>query len=223
MLPVDVVIPVLNASATVEAVVASVRPWAQEIIVVDGGSGDGTVNVAERAGARVVSSGPGRGLQLATGAGEASRDWLLFLHGDTVLEKGWVEQVSHFIGTPDNRSRAAAFRLVLDDGARAARRLERIVAWRCRVFGLPYGDQGLLISRELYDRLGGFRPIPLFEDVDMVRRIGRDRLVMLGSAAITSAERYRRNGFVLRPLRNILLLAAYFTGVPPRFLYRMYG
>ena len=119
--------------------------------------------------------------------------------------------------------RAAVFRFVVDDEDVAARRLEALVAWRCRALGLPYGDQGLLIHRDLYRRVGGFRPLPLMEDVDIVRRIGARRLVVLEAAALTSAARYRRAGYLRRSLRNLACLGLYFLGVPPRLLVRLYG
>ena len=104
-----------------------------------------------------------------------------------------------FMGRP-TEDPAAVFRLRLDDGAPAARRL---VAWRTRALGLPYGDQGLLIPSALYRSLGGYGPIPLMEDVDIVRRLGRKRIVLLDADAITSAERYRRAGYLGRSARNL--------------------
>ncbi|MEO5375143.1 MAG: glycosyl transferase family 2, partial [Alphaproteobacteria bacterium] len=148
---------------------------------------------------------------------------LLFLHADTRLAPGWAAAAAAFMAEPANAARAAAFRFALDDEAPAARRLERLVAWRCRVLGLPYGDQGLLLSRAFQDELGGFRPLPLMEDVDMVRRIGRRRLVMLEPAAVTSAVRYRRDGYLVRPLRNALCLGLYLAGVPTPVIARLYG
>jgi hypothetical protein len=118
---------------------------------------------------------------------------------------------------------AATFTLAFDDASPAARRLERIVDWRARRLGLPYGDQGLLLSRALYDRVGGFRPLPLMEDVDLVRRIGRRRIRLLAARAVTSAERYRRDGWIVRPARNLGCLSLYFLGVPPALLAKLYG
>src|SRR5262249_6449201 len=105
---------------------------------------------------------------------------------------------------------------------RRARRVERLVAWRCRTFGLPYGDQGLVLARGFYRRLGGFRPLPLMEDVDLVRRIGRRPLVMLEAGAVTSARRYERDGWLRRPLRNLACLTLYFAGLPTPVLQRLY-
>ena len=123
----------------------------------------------------------------------------------------------------DSEPCAAVFRFVLDDEDARARRVERLTRWRARVLGLPYGDQGLLISRRFYEGLGGYRPIPLMEDVDLARRIGRRRLEVLEADAVTSSERYRRDGWIVRPLRNLTILALYFLGLPPRLLVRLYG
>lgn len=193
-----------------------------EIIVVDGGSLDGTADAARAAGARVVASGAGRGTQLAAGARESLGDWLLFLHADTRPGPGWRTVVNRFMAEPANRFRAGYFAFALDDGAPEARRLEKIVAWRCRTLALPYGDQGLLIGREFYDTLGGYTDIPLMEDVELVRRISRHRLEPLPAIAVTSAERYRRDGYLLRSARNLLCLSLYFLGVPPASLVGLY-
>jgi hypothetical protein len=96
------------------------------------------------------------------------------------------------------------------------------VAVRCALFRLPYGDQGLAIHRRFYDEIGGFAPIPLMEDVDVVRRIGRKRLVVLRSAAVTSPERYEKAGYLRRSLRNLGCLAMYFAGVKPDLIAKRY-
>lgn len=221
----SIVIPALDAAATIEQALRAVAApgLAHEVIVADGGSTDATPTVAAAHGATVVRAPAGRGPQLATGAAAARGDWLLFLHADTVLEAGWAEAARAFAADPANRRRAAVFRFALDDPGRPARRLERLVAWRTRFLGLPYGDQGLLIAHPFYDETGGFRPLPLMEDVDLVRRIGRKRLVRLDVAAVTSAERYRRHGYLLRPLRNLACLGLYFLGVPLRLVARLYA
>jgi rSAM/selenodomain-associated transferase 2 len=193
-----------------------------EMVVVDGGSQDGTCAAAQRLGARVISAPPSRGTQLGTGADAASHDWLLFLHADTVLGPGWSEAAHAFMNDDANRTRAAVFRFALDDPDPRARRLERWTRWRGRALGLAFGDQGLLVSRAFYRELGGFRPIPLMEDVALVRRIGRRRLVFLENDALPSAARYRRGGWWLIPARNLALLTMSFLGVPPSVLIRLY-
>lgn len=216
----SVVIPTRNAEADLPACLDRMRE-ADEILVVDGGSSDATVTIAERTGARLIVAPKGRGLQLKTGAEAAKGDWLLFLHADTLLGDHWREAVAaHQAARPH---KAACFRFRLADKAWQARWIERAVAVRVAVIGLPYGDQGLLVSRRLYDAVGGFRPLPLMEDVDLVRRIGRDRLSILAESALTSAERWRRDGWLRRSARNLFCLSLYRLGVPPERLARFYA
>ena len=117
---------------------------------------------------------------------------------------------------------SAAFSFKLDDDCRSARVLEWLVNWRCQLLGLPYGDQGLLISRKLYEGLGGYRSIPLMEDIDLVRRIGKARLVILSACANTSATKYQREGYLKRSLKNLCYLILYLMGVPTSLLARRY-
>ena len=220
----SIIIPTLNAAARLGAVLGGLRdlPFPAEVVVVDANSADATARIARAFGVRLVQGPPGRGRQLAAGAGVAAGDWFLFLHADTRLQAGWAEAAGDFMADPDRRFYAGYFRFALDDDHPAARRIEDLVAWRCRTLALPYGDQGLLISRAFHDHLGGFRPLVLMEDVDLVRRIGARRLVPLGAAAVTSAERYRRDGWWLRPARNLCCLGLYLMGLPPAWIARVY-
>lgn len=216
-------IPTLDAAAELPAALAALTGAALigEVIVADGGSDDGTLAVARAAGARVVVTPRGRGTQLAAGAAAARSDWLLFLHADCRPLPGWEDAVGTFLSKePDE---AGYFALTLDDPAPAARRLERVVAWRCRMLALPYGDQGLLISRVLYDAVGGYAAIPLMEDVDIARRLGRTRLRPIGATMLASARRYRRDGYQRRMLRNLACLSLYFAGVTPQRIAKLYG
>ena len=220
----SIIIPALNAANDLPQTLDSLATsgLTQEIIVADGGSADATPVIAAEAGATFVAGAGGRGPQLAAGADAATGDWLLFLHADTRPQSGWGHAVKTFTERQRNRFRAGYFAFLVDDPAPPARRLEAMVRWRCRLFGLPYGDQGLLMSREFYDFLGGFAAIPLMEDVDMARRIGRRRLQVLPVAAVTSAARYRRDGYWLRPLRNFICVSLYFLGLPPRVIRTFY-
>ena len=151
----SVVIHTLDVADTLAATVRSVAD-ADEVVVVDGGSSDGTPALAISLGAKVVSAPRGRGIQLAQGVRVAQGEWLLLLHADTRLAPGWREAAP-----PENC--AGYFRFALDSDDPLARQLERLVAWRCRLFALPYGDQGLLIHRDLLQQVGGIKPLPLME------------------------------------------------------------
>ena len=221
-------IPTLDAASGLGASLAAIEAarsagLLREIVVADGGSADATAAIAKAAGARVVNAPRGRGSQLAAGAAVATGKWLCFLHADTRPGERWCDAVAGFIAEPANAERAGYFAFRLDDGSSAARRLERLVAWRSRVLGLPYGDQGLVIAKRFYSELGGFPALPLMEDVALVRRIGKRRLVALEATALTSAARYRRDGYLRRSLRNLVCLTLYFLGVSPRLIQRLYG
>ena len=216
----SVVVPTLNAEAHLPAFLERMRA-ADEIVLVDGGSADRTVALADDAGLRVIVAPRGRGTQLRAGGEAARGDWLLFLHADSLPAPGWRAAVSaHRRAAP---GKAGCFRLRLADRAWQARLVERAVAARVRWLGLPYGDQGLLVPRALYAAVGGYRGIELMEDVDLVRRIGRRRLAPIDHEIWTSAERWRRDGWAARSARNLLCLGLYGLGVPPARIARIYG
>jgi rSAM/selenodomain-associated transferase 2 len=221
--PLSVIIPTLNAATGLQRTLTCFTGKAAvgEVLVVDGGSTDETCAIAEKSGARLIKHEPGRGQQLARGAEVATGEWLLFLHADTVLSEGWETEVQSFT-QGDEESRAAVFTYALDDDSPQARRVERMVRLRCWAWALPYGDQGLLISKRFYNALGGFKPMPLMEDVDLIRRIGRARLHYLKAKAITSAIRYHQGGYWRRPLFHLWCLCLYFVGVAPEKIAKLY-
>jgi len=216
---ISVVIPALNEEACLARAIRSVSADA-EVIVVDGGSRDGTREIAARLGAAVLSRPPSRGGQMGAGAAGACGDWLLFLHADTWLEPGWAQAVRNL----GPESAGGAFRLAIEAPGRSYRLVETAVDLRSRFLGLPYGDQALFVRRTVYERLGGMAPIPLMEDVDLVRKLrGVGRLVFLPLRAFTSPRRWQEHGVLGTSFRNWGLLALYAAGVPPSRLARMYG
>jgi rSAM/selenodomain-associated transferase 2 len=218
----DVVIPTLNAGATLARTLESL-PRGVEVTVSDGGSVDETLAIARGAGCQIVQGAPGRGRQLAAGARAAVRPWRLFLHADTVVRSdGWDAMREH-MAFAGGENVAASLRLVIDDPAWQARIIERGVALRVRWLGLPYGDQGLLIHRDLYRVVGGYPDQPLMEDVEIMRRLGRDRHVVLDGAAHTSAVRWQRRGWLGQTLLNLSCLSLYRLGMSADRVARLYG
>jgi rSAM/selenodomain-associated transferase 2 len=228
---ISVILPTLNAEASLGDTLTALIPAAvegvvREVIIVDGGSTDHTLRIADAAGATIIRAAPGRGVQLATGAAVAKGAWLLFLHADTILEPGWSRDAGLLMERVDRgklQPTAAAFRFALDDLGWKPRVVEAGVGFRSSILKLPYGDQGLLISRSLYDEIGGYRPLPMMEDVDIVRRLGFRRIVTLRTSAVTSAARYQRDGYLVRVARNLTCLLLYSLGVPVRVITRLYG
>ncbi len=224
---ISVIIPTLNAGAHLPRALAPLVAGltagiVKQVIVADGGSEDDTIESAEAAGCDIVRAERGRAKQMRAGADAAKGKWLLFLHADTELAPGWVAETERFIREPQSRKKAAVFKLAFDDASPQARRVVFWARMRARVMKLPYGDQGLLISRFFYDGLGGYPDIPLMEDVEIMRRVGGRRLVLFDTEAVTSAEKYRRDGYDKRAWRNLTLMARYLMGADPVELAKAY-
>lgn len=224
--PISVIIPARDAASQLtgclSALFAGVEDGlVREVIVSAAASNDPAMkDIAEEAGAIWLEGRPGRGTQLRAGAKIARGDWLLFLHADTWLSVDWTKAArAHLRDAP---AKAGAFKLVFRSHSRRARIVEALTNWRARTFGLPYGDQGLLISRALYDELGGFADVPLMEDVIMSRALGKARLVQLPAAAATSGARQERDGWFGRSLRNLWLLFRFYRGASPETLAKAY-
>ena len=223
---ISVVIPTLNAErGLVRALTCLIEPamrgLVRDVIIADGGSTDLTLEIAEDAGCEIVRAGATRGGLLDAGARAAKGPWLLFLHAETALEPGWDAEAYQFVRKGDER-RAATFRFALDDKRWSARRAEFVYRLRNRLLALPYGDQGLLISKAQYERLGGYKPLNVLEDVDLVARLkrqsGRSGITRLSARAITSAARYHAEFSLARPLKNAARLTLFSLGVRPEKL-----
>ena len=215
---ISVVIPTANSERLLprcfdSLITAAVRGVVREVIVSDAGSSDGTLTIADAAGAHIVLAKKGRGLQLAEGMAQAKSDWLLFLHPETALEPGWEVEAESFIDQAVmERPQAAAFRFALEDFSGEARRAEAKAALRTALFALPYGDQGLLIPKRLYLKIGGYRALADMEDADIVRRIGRRRLVNLRARAVNVTRPHKS------ALRGLALILLHALRLPSRLL-----
>lgn len=229
------VIPTLDAAARLVPCLSALVPGAvdgvlREVVVADGGSQDASRAIAADMGCTVIEAPRGRARQLAAGVAASRSPWLLLLHGDCVLSPDWVvaarQHATQHAARPHVQAGvlrpAGFFRLAFDDVSPQARRVADLANWRARALGLPYGDQGLLIHRETLAVLGGVPDLPLLEDLDLVRRLGRQRLVALDAVSETSAERYRRDGWTARSMRNLLIAGAFLAGMPAATLARLY-
>lgn len=227
---ISVIIPTLNAEAHLPACFDYLAKGAlegviREVIIADGGSTDATLELAEAVGAVIVDHEKGRGAQLRAGAKIARGEWLLFLHADTGFSEGWLEEVRRFIQREPET--AGVFGLTFDASGFAPALVAGGAMVRTRMFKAPYGDQGLLISRTRYDDIGGFRDMPLFEDVDIIHRLrvryGRKAITVLNANAITSPIRYQREGYANRVVRNFICIMMYIAGRPPEKIVDFYG
>ncbi len=192
-----------------------------EIVVSDGGSSDGTVGFAVSAGARLVRAARGRARQLNAGAGAARGDWLLFLHADCRLGADARRALLAAL-EPSAGVQAAVFRFAIDLPTFWRRFIETGQAIREALSGLAYGDQGLLVRRELYESVGGYPDLPLMEDVAMIRRLRCETGIRrLPAKLLTSGRRYVRDGVVRTWLRHTALITLYSVGVSPDRLARV--
>ncbi len=219
-----VVLPARNEAELLSTTIASLALGSHpgvEAVLVDGASRDRTREIAAASGLRVLAGEPPRAWQMNAGAALATGDVLLFLHADTRPPPDYPAIVRRVLDRPG--SAAGAFRLGIDAPARSLRIIERGAAWRSRRFGLPYGDQGLFLRREVFWEEGAFPPLALFEDFAFLRRLRRRGRIALAPAAVaTSARRWLRLGVVRTWLINQLLVAAFLAGVPPRRLAAWY-
>lgn len=219
---ISIIVPALNEAALLGA---TLRPLvgapATELIVVDGGSHDGTIEIARQFTPKVLQGARGRANQMNFGARQAEGELLLFLHADTALKPAALEAARHALD--DDTVVGGAFRLQIA----SERPLLRAVAWganlRSRYLGLPYGDQAIFARRAAFDAVGGFPAWPLMEDVEFIRRLRRrGRVLLLPETATTSSRRWEHEGVVWTTIRNGLLLAGFWLGIPPSRLAQWY-
>lgn len=219
---ISVIIPALNELDSIESCIASAQAaGADQIIVVDGGSEDGTRQLLDQLDGIVVDCDPGRGRQMQVGANHATGTVLLFLHADTRLSTDCLEQIRRVVRESTDAWGCFQQRIAAD--GRRYRWLEQGNNWRARVRKLPYGDQAIWVTRSVYQQVGGIPDEPLMEDVILVRRLRkRSTPVMLPGPVTITDRHWQRRGVVGTTVRNWCLLGLYRCGIPPGKLVRLY-
>lgn len=220
----SIIIPALNEARSIGATLAALTRvrGSKELIVVDGGSTDRTAQIASECGALVIKSERGRGQQLHAGARAARGKFLLFLHADTIVPLEAARLINEAFAR-DPHASGGNFNIRFDGEGRAARFLTWLYP-RLRSLGLCYGDSGIFVRADIYRELGGFKPFPIFEDLDFVRRLkARGRMIHLKAAVTTSARRFEGRSFALTFARWTLLQILYWLGVHPRHLNKLYS
>jgi len=219
---ISVIIPTFNEADNIEKTLEKIGTAKnRETIVVDGGSRDDTVSLAKSLGATVITASPPKARQMNLGAASATGNILLFLHADTLVPERFDEHVINALS--QSNVVAGAFELRIDSPASALRLIERLANWRSRRLRLPYGDQGLFMTSELFHRMGGFCDIPIMEDFELARRLRKKgEVVSLAVSAVTSARRWKRLGILRTTLINQLVITAYFAGISPEAIKRWY-
>ncbi|MDZ8261204.1 TIGR04283 family arsenosugar biosynthesis glycosyltransferase [Nostoc sp. ChiQUE01b] len=219
---ISIIIPVINEAGNIKEAIATTQPSINiEVIVVDGGSKDDTVEIAQSLGVKVISSSPGRAIQMNAGAVAASGEILLFLHADTRLPTGFDEMIRIALQQPGTV--AGAFKLRIDASLLSLRWVEWGVNVRSHFYQMPYGDQAIFLTKEVFQQIGGFPELPIMEDFELMHRLKRiGRIVIIPTPVITSARRWLQKGVFKTTLLNQFIIIAYLLGVSPERIRRWY-
>ena len=209
---VTVVIPTYNSEKTIENTLNSICKYFNKIIIVDADSCDLTIQISKKYNIKIIKSLKGRGPQLILGAEHAATDWIFFLHSDTIIKKNNIIDINQFITNTLNNNKAASFKIKFNTNNIWSNLLSILVNIRSKYLKLPYGDQGLLISKSFYKNIGGYKNIPIMEDVEIIRAIGFRNIKILNSYIITDAARFENQGWIYRPMINLFCLTLYFLG-----------
>ncbi|AKG24856.1 TIGR04283 family arsenosugar biosynthesis glycosyltransferase [Calothrix sp. 336/3] len=212
---ISVIIPTLNESVNIASTLSAIPIRHDiEVIIVDGGSTDNTVEITRQFSIKLIDSLPGRSEQMNRGATVATGEILLFLHGDTRLPSNFENMVRDAIQKPGVV--AGAFTLQIDDNAPSLRWVEKGVKWRSRLFQLPYGDQAIFLTKETFEKIGGFPRIPIMEDFELIQRLKKiGKITIISASVITSPRRWLKKGIWQTTLINQIVIIAYYLGISP--------
>ena len=217
---ISIIIPVLNEAEIIQLTLNLLQQYSQvEIIVVDGGSQDNTVALAVQTGVKVISVHQNRAAQMNAGANIARGDILLFLHADTRLPSNFVELAIETL--KPNNVVAGAFELAIDGEDLSLRLIELLVKVRSHLFSLPYGDQAIFISKKAFVDSGGFADLPIMEDFEFIKRIGKG-IAIAPATVTTSGRRWQKLGVWKTTLINQAIIAGYYLGISPTKLSNFY-
>ena len=221
---ISIIIPSLNEEESIESCLEALKQDNDicEIIIADGGSSDRTIEIAEGfQDVRVIKLARGRGLQMNAGAFSARGDILLFLHADTLLQEGWSQAIEGAL--QDSAVVGGAFTFAISNPGKKYRMIEEWVKLRSGLFKLPYGDQGIFVKRDIFKKIGGYKNIPLMEDVDLIERMKEEgRIAILGTRVLTSERRWLKKGLLYTAAVNQLIMLLYRIGVSPQMLAKIY-
>ncbi len=218
---ISAIIPTLNEENNIDQLANQLSGNVGDIIIVDGGSTDNTVTKAKTAGLRVIKSQANRGIQLNRGAAASNGKILLFLHADTRLPKNFTDDILNLINS--DSAIAGTFRLSIDNATLALKFIACIANLRSIYLQLPYGDQSLFLTRENFDRLGGFPQVEAMEDYIFIRKVRKSgKIVTLEKAVTTSARRWQRLGVFRTTIINQLMIIGYGIGISPKKLASFY-
>ncbi|MHC4488682.1 MAG: TIGR04283 family arsenosugar biosynthesis glycosyltransferase [Planctomycetota bacterium] len=222
----SIIVPVLNEQGQINSFIDKIKgqdfDGTHEIIVVDGDPHGGTIKVVQDSDVICLNSARGRGRRMNIGAARASGDTLLFLHADTRLPQGALKKIVDVLENP--KYVGGAFDLCIDSNRWILKYISARASWRSRLNRIPYGDQAIFMRKNYFEKIGGFRDIPLMEDVDLMRRIKKDgkEIHILRDKVVTSARRWENEGAVYTTLRNQVIVMLYYLGVSPHKLAKLY-